>query len=87
MKDDEVKLITDLILAITERVNVIALRVEAQRLLLRERGATDDEYELTYQNLKREWDARTAMAAEQIASEHTAARIRQLLESHEGTKQ
>ncbi len=65
----------------------LSLRVETCRVLLRSQGVTDEQFRLVHDELKRRWDSTADAQNEQINEKRTAERLRQLLESAEGTKQ
>jgi predicted kinase len=47
----------------------------------------EDEWELVYGQLRRRLDAEMSAVVNETQEKQTAARLRQLLESYEGTKQ
>lgn len=87
MIDKDFKLLLEVIAGVIGRINDLSLRVETCRLLLREHGVADEEFDLVYGQLKRSWDAQSDATLGQMSDELTAERLHRLLDSAGGTKQ
>jgi hypothetical protein len=83
---DDIKVLTESITQIIKYVGDLSLRIEACRILLRDRGVTDDEYDVTYNQLKRHQNWQAGAFLSEVLEKENAERIRRLLESPEGTK-
>ena len=65
----------------------LSVRMEAFRLVLRAHGVTEEEFALAEAELKSRWNSKADALVERTKERRDAERLRQLLESAEGTEQ